>query len=448
MIGGPEIGEQTNVDVGGDPYGSLPSYFCIVYQRNTSAAEGDIHARLVDTNGVSSATIGTLLIDNSGGTLDAFPAVSKSNNTSTWNIVWQRDQSGIPTKIRGARVSWSGAAVAPSFLISNATQPERRPSVSSSISGTDNYMVACEVDFTIDNDIGLYAMTGASVATFSNLSAASNATLYNDQRDPSIDSDGAHFLIGFREFVGDVPGVGWAGWDVYASEAQWSTSGVSVRQHRMALATTSADEGEPQVASAESSNPAQTLADYTVIYNRGVEPFTAGLTDDVFAALVAGSYGGVIANFCTRNEVTCPCNFGPGVGGCANSSFASGAHMAAVNSSSTTNDQLRFDISGLKPNASALVFQGTSTLNFGFGFPLGDGVRCVGGTTIRFAPASASAAGTLSFPLPGQLPISWQGNVPTMGGFYYYQTWYRDTGNFCSAEVTNLSDALMVEWTP
>jgi hypothetical protein len=448
MIGGPEIGEQTNVDVGGDPYGSLPSYFCIVYQRNTSAAEGDIHARLVDTNGVSSATIGTLLIDNSGGTLDAFPAVSKSNNTSTWNIVWQRDQSGIPTKIRGARVSWSGAAVAPSFLISNATEPERRPSVSSSISGTDNYMVACEVDFTIDNDIGLYAMTGASVATFSNLSTASNATLYNDQRDPSIDSDGAHFLIGFREFVGDVPGVGWAGWDVYASEAQWSTSGVSVRQHRMALATTSADEGEPQVASAESSNPAQTLADYTVIYNRGVEPFTAGLTDDVFAALVAGSYGGVIANFCTRNEVTCPCNFGPGVGGCANSSFASGAHMAAVNSSSTTNDQLRFDITGLKPNASALVFQGTSTLNFGFGFPLGDGVRCVGGTTIRFAPASASAAGTLSFPPPGQLPISWQGNVPTMGGFYYYQTWYRDTGNFCSAEVTNLSDALMVEWTP
>lgn len=448
MIGGPEIGEQTNVDVGGDPYGFLPSYFCIVYQRNTSATEGDIHARLIDTAGVSSNTIGTLLIDNSGGTLDAFPAISKSNNTATWNIVWQRDQSGIPTKIRGARVSWSGAAVATSFQITNVSQPERRPSVSSSISGVDNYMVACERDFTSDNDIQLYALTGTTVSTSYNLSGANGAYLFNDQRDPSIDSDGAHFLIGFREFVGNVPGVGWAGWDVYASEAQWISSGISVRQHRMALATTSSDEGEPQVASAESSNPAQALADYTVIYNRGIEPSTAGPTDDVFAALVVGSYGGVIANFCTRNEVTCQCNFGPGVGGCANSSFASGAHMAAVNASSTTNDQLRFDISGLKPNATALVFQGTSTLNFGFGFSLGDGVRCVGGTTIRFAPASASAAGALSFPPPGQLPISWQGSVPTMGGFYYYQTWYRDTGNFCSAEVTNLSDALMVEWTP
>lgn len=447
VMSGPEVGEKFNVDVGGDPYPSTPSYFCLVYQRSTSATESDIHARLVDTAGAPNNSAGTVLIDNSSGTLDQFPAISKSNNTSTWNIAWQRDQAGQVSRIRCARVGWAGAIAAASFPISNTTLPERRPSVSSSITGTDNYMVACERDFSTDNDIELYALSGATVSTWFNLSGANGAYLFNDQREPSIDSDGAHFLIGFTEFVGNSGGL-WYGWDVFASEAQWITSGISVRQHRMALATTGADEGEPQVAAAESSTPGQGTADYTVIYNRGIEPVTAGPTQDVFAALVVGTYGGLIANFCTRNEVTCPCNFGPGLGGCANSSFVSGAHMSAVNASSTTNDQLRFNISGLKPNATALVFQGTGTLNLGFGFPLGDGVRCVGGFITRFVPTPASAAGTLSYPLVGQSPITSQGNVPIMGGFYYYQTWYRDTASFCSAEVTNLSDALMVEWTP
>lgn len=446
LISGPESGEKLNVDVGGDPYGSFPSYFCIVYQRNLSITEADIHGRMVDPTGVSNNTIGTLLIDNSGGTLDSFPAISKSNNTSVWNLAWQRDQSGQPSRIRGARVNWNGAAAAVSFPISNSSLPERRPSVSSSISGTSKYLVACERDFTTDNDIELYALDSAIVQTWSDLSGA-GPFLFNDQREPSIDSDGSHFLIAFSEFVGNSGG-GWSGWDVFASEVQWNATGISAREHRMAVATTGSDEGEPQVASAESSAPGQTTADYTVIYNRGIDPGTAGPTRDVLAALVAGSYGGLIANFCTRNEVSCPCNFGPGLGGCANSSFASGAHMSTVNPSRTTNDQLRFDISGLKPNVTALVFQGTGTLNAGFGFQLGDGVRCVGGFITRFVPSPASAAGTLSYPLIGQSPITVQGNVPVMGGFYYYQTWYRDTANFCSAEVTNLSDAVMVEWTP
>ncbi len=447
VMSGPEVGDKFNVDVGGDPYPSTPSYFCLVYQRSTSASESDIHARLVDTAGAPNSFAGTVLIDNSIGTLDQFPAISKSNGAADWNIAWQRDQAGQISRIRGARLGWSGAITAASFPISNSSLAERRPSVSSSISGTANYMVACERDFTTDNDIELYALSGATVSTWSNLSSANGAYLFNDQREPSIDSDGSHFLIAFTEFVGNSGGL-WYGWDVFASEAQWITSGISVRQHRMALATTGADEGEPQVAAAESSTPAQATADYTVIYNRGIEPGTAGPTQDVFAALVAGAYGGLIANFCTRNEVACPCNFGPGVGGCANSSFASGAHMSAVNPSRTTLDQLRFSISGLKPNATALVFQGTGTLNGGLGFPLADGVRCVGGIVTRFVPSLASASGTLLYPLVGQAPVTVQGNVPIMGGFYYYQTWYRDTASFCGTGVTNLSDALVVEWTP
>lgn len=433
--------DKFNVDVGGDPYPTPPSYFCVVYQRLWSVSDTDIHAQLVDANGTPSG--GALLVDNSFGTLDSAPTISKSNGAADWNFAWQRDASGQPSRVRGARVLWNGAISTPSFPISSGSQPERRPSVSSSITNTSNFMVACERDFVSDNDIMLYALTNGAVATSYNLSGADGGTLFRNQREPSIDSDGSHFTIGFAEQWPNAPFDD----DVYASEAQWNNFGVSIRQHRMPLATTGSHEGQVQIVAAESSNPAQGLADYTAIYNRGIEPVTAGPTDDVFAALVVGTYGGLIANFCSKADVSCPC-VGSGVGGCANSTFASGAHMAASGNSRTQSGSLQFQVSGLKPNATALIFQGTGTLNLGFGFPLGDGVRCVGGTTTRFVPAPASLGGTLTYPLVGQPSIASQGFVPLMGGFYYYQTWYRDTANFCTSDATNLSDALMVEWTP
>jgi hypothetical protein len=442
VVSGAEIGDKFNCDVGGDTYPSLPSSFCVVYERALSAADHDIHARLVDTSGVSQASPGTLFIDNSGATLDAYPTISKTNRSSEWMVAWQRDVSGQPTNVRGARVLWNGAVTAASFPISNTSLNERRPSVSSSVGTSTNFVVACERDFVSDNDIVLYAVSGASVAFSYNLSGADGATWFNDQREPSIDSDGSHFMIGFAEYP-NAP----SGWNVYASEAQWITSGMSVRQHRMALATTSANEGEVQIVAARSSSPNETYADYSAIYNRGIDPWTAGPTDDVFSALIEGTYGGLVANFCDKSGVACPC-FGSGVGGCPNSAFASGAHMAPTSFSRISNPNFGFAISGLKPNATALVFQGTGTINNGFGGPVGDGIRCVGGLITRFTPRSANAAGGLVFPQPTDPSLAWLGNIPPMGGFYYYQTWYRDTGAYCTSGVTNLSDAVMVEWTP
>jgi len=54
-------------------------------------------------------------------------------------------------------------------------------------------MVACERDFTADNDIQLHALTRTTVSTVYNLSGANGTFLFNDQREPSIDSDEAHW---------------------------------------------------------------------------------------------------------------------------------------------------------------------------------------------------------------------------------------------------------------
>ena len=437
LLSGPEAGEKLNVDVGGDPYGVAPSFFLIVYERVSSASDHEIHARLIDPDGQPNNTVGTIYVDNSAATLDVLPTVSKSNDAGNWNIAWQRNPVGGPEKVYGARVLWQGSVTATTFQISSGSIPQRAPSVSTSIRGTNRFVVAVEKDYSTDNDIWAYAVNGNVVETSANVSGG--PTLLQDQRQPAIDCDGAHFMVAYSELS--------ASYDVYASELEWTTAGLWLRESHMALATTNAVEGEPQVASAESSNPNQNAADYTVIYNRGVGS-TAGTTDDVFAALVVGSYGGEISTFCGKLDVTCPCGIGIGPGACPNSFNPAGAHLTASGYSKTTADNLTLTTTGMPPNKTSLLFQGTGLANFGIGVSIGDGMRCVGGAITRFTARANDSSGNSSYPQPGDASISVRGGVPLMGGTYYYQTWYRDPTSFCTSGATNLSDGLKVIWTP
>jgi hypothetical protein len=215
----------------------------------------------------------------------------------------------------------------------------------------------------------------------------------------------------------------------------------------MPLTVTDSQDGEAQVAAAESSNPGQTTADYTVTFNRGVGAF-AGPTPDVLSSLVVGSFGGEISTFCSKLEVVCPCGVGAGPGACPNSFNSAGAHLAATGNARTTADNLTLTTTGMPPNVSSLLFQGTGVANFGFGVPVGDGKRCVGGTITRFTARANDPSGNSYYPQPGDTSISLRGGVPMMGGTYYYQTWYRDPTAFCTGGVTNLSDGLKVTWTP
>lgn len=436
-----DTGEKFNVDCGGDPYPTLPASFFLVYERALSATDHDIHGRIVDTDG-NAGTLGTYYLDNSTGTLDALPSISKSNRADTWNIVWQRDVAGQARQIFGTRIQWAGGTVAATYPISVGTLNDSRPSVSSCLTGTARYLVAFDRDFISDRDIILQLYDGTTLVQTMNLSGTFSPTFFDDQGEASVDSDGSKFLVAYNEL--ETVGLQF---DIYAAELQWNANGMTVRENRIPVAVTPTSEQEAQVVAAESGNDNQTSTDYTVIFNRGAGPGT-GPANDVFAALVQGSNGGSILNFCTRATVSCPCNFGPGVGGCANSGNPSGAHMATIGNARTTQDTLSFQITGLRPNATCLVFQGTGTINAGFGSTLDDGVRCVGGFTRRFAAQVASPTGTSSYPPLFGAPISWVGLVPYEGGTYYYQTWYRDTANFCSVGTTNLSDALMVDWTP
>jgi hypothetical protein len=56
--------------------------------------------------------------------------------------------------------------------------------------------------------------------------------------------------------------------------------------------------------------------------------------------------------------------------------------------------------------------------------------------------------GAVTYPEPGDAPISVRGSIPPAGGDRTYQAWYRNIAPFCTPEGFNLSNGLRVTWYP
>src|SRR5262249_17879533 len=151
-----------------------------------AGSDTDIFARLVLSNGTLLGT-STILIDNSSGTLDANPSVSKSdgNQPATgqdWTIVWQRAFSSTDHDIRGAQVHWDGSITNMSFSIDASTSDDIRPAVSSVVDGTGtnrNYLVTYQRFYGPDNDIQGILLNSATALTGStDLSVLEGAAIF------------------------------------------------------------------------------------------------------------------------------------------------------------------------------------------------------------------------------------------------------------------------------
>jgi hypothetical protein len=60
-----------------------------------------------------------------------------------------------------------------------------------------------------------------------------------------------------------------------------------------------------------------------------------------------------------------------------------------------------------------------------------------------------AAAGSAGYgPATGDASISLVGAVPTAGGTFYYQSWYRDTAGLCAPSSFNVTNALSISWAP
>jgi len=428
-----DSGDKFHPDVGGDQFGSAPSWFMVVWERDFGTTDHDIHGATVDNMGAIS---GTIYIDNSGGTFDALPSISKSDQTSNWAVAWQRTFSATDHDIYGAIIGFSGAINSPTFNIDFTGNDDTNVSVSSPLNpNTAVYVVACQRDFGTDMDIIAFLMNGTAVTTSTDVSVADASNFLEDQVEPSVDSDGTDFAVVFSEsFMGST-----TDYDIYVDQL---TATLAIGEDHTNLAFSGDPEHNPEIGSRQGSGG--TATHFMAVWD---DAFSA--TDrDIFGAfwdIGPATMPGSITSFCPGDGsgTQCPCgNNGTAGHGCANSINPAGALLAATGNPSVSNDTVTLTGSGIQATAPGLFFQGTTSLAPGVVF--GDGLRCAGGTIIRLASHTASG-GIVSYPVGADQPIHIKGAV-NVGDTRYYQLWYRNAGAFCTSATFNLTNGIQIVW--
>jgi hypothetical protein len=158
---------------------------------------------------------------------------------------------------------------------------------------------------------------------------------------------------------------------------------------------------------------------------------------------IDSNWGPVGTPYCFGNGTgtPCPCgNNGAAGQGCANST-GSGSVLANTGGVSVSLDDAVLTTSGLPTNVFGITYMGTQPLYAGA--VLGDGLRCVGGSILRFPVKASGASG--SFSVGG--PVAASGGAIAAGSHWYFQTWHRDKLVPCGSQQ-NLSNAVAITFGP
>lgn len=151
--------------------------------------------------------------------------------------------------------------------------------------------------------------------------------------------------------------------------------------------------------------------------------------------------------FCTcETSGLAPCsNPGAADEGCVNQTGA-GGRMEGAGTSSISTDFLSLQISQLPANQFALVFMGSTSLDV----PLGNGRLCIGPTQIRLQVVPTDASGNATY---GPGIISYVSGLPSppsinIGSTWGFQAWYRDFLPACPSAGSNVTNGVVVTFTP
>lgn len=423
-------GPKRNPSVGGDPYPSGPAFYCVAYEREYDTFEDyDILVRLV---GADSSVTGPNYLSNSGDTRDEFPSVSKSNGGSTWMISWER-HTDSESNIWGGRIRFDGLTLSTPFQIT-AFNDDIYSSASSPLIGSQRTMVVYMRDFGTDWDIVASVLDGATVIQELNLSTTESTWFLQDQGQPTVDTDGQHFLVAYHENYESST----TDYDVYASDYRLMGNTLQLVQPHMTLGFATAFEGIPRVASAGGS--AGPNKRFLVAFHKN----TSSGNSDVMGALVDTQEGGTWSFFCKGDGSagTCPCgNNGLPNHGCGNSVNSEGAFLSLSGTPSTVNDTAVLSL-GAAPSVALCIFEQSTPANPSV---FGDGLGCIGPGMVRIATKTASA-GAVNYPVAGELPLHSKGGVSFDGGTYGYQVWYRNSANYCTSAAFNISNGVLVNW--
>jgi hypothetical protein len=145
----------------------------------------------------------------------------------------------------------------------------------------------------------------------------------------------------------------------------------------------------------------------------------------------------------------CPCGNSSELGqgrGCKHSGNK-GARLSVGGVASLAADSVVLHAYDLRPT-STLFFQGSTQLNLGLGLVFGDGLRCAGAPLQRLGLVDTPGDGYSTYPdQTNTTPISLRGHVHA-GEVKTYQVFYRDTGSFCTPNMFNMTNGVVVVWGP
>lgn len=167
------------------------------------------------------------------------------------------------------------------------------------------------------------------------------------------------------------------------------------------------------------------------------------------AVALAGTDGFPVGNsFCVGDGsvLACPCGNNSPVGsnrGCVNSSGVGGG-LSATGVASVASDSVKLWASGMT-GSTCVFFQGSAQ---GTPVVVDDGMGCVGGTIVRLGTKAITASAS-SYPQVGDSTISVRGALPSIGGTYTYQTFYRNaSAAFCPPATSNRTNGVLLTWAP
>ncbi len=442
-IGGSAAGDKMTPDVGGDPSTSGSTRFCVVFEHTLGGGDSEIGFRQVTSN---SALIGAAPTYFADATVERnyAPSVSRSKGSTSWGIAWLHEISfpfGVGVFV--ASVDGGGTTTTTPFALPTVLNTiVATPCVSSPLTGSVRYAVvySSRSIFPLGSpaDVIVTAVDGGTILQTVNLMTLENSGQQaQNQVEPSVDSDGQHFLVAYSERNATFGHYECFVSDIYLAGNQLGLSQSHVIVHPGL--------GLSQRVSQIAAKPALsgTSHRYAVIY----EIRQNDQNHDVVAKLFDGFEGGTTGSFCPGDGtlVACPCGNDSVQGrGCSNSVNSDGALLAASGTASTVNDTLRLQASALPPSSTCLFFQGTVQNSPNV---FGDGLLCTAGTVVRLATKTVML-GAVQYPAPGSSDpsISVRGAVPLNGGQRYYQVWYRNAAAFCTSATFNLTNGVSVSW--
>lgn len=232
-------GDKLHPDVGGDPSLAQPTYFTVVWERDLTATDHDIHMKQVTWDGLLRSAAPTALANSV--TNQRNPSISKSNGPSRgdasnqkWAVVWQQTFNATDEDIHGCVLTWDGQIVQVAgnntFPIETSTQNDLWPEVSSP-TDDDGVRRFLTVMHRGSGEIAArgFTTTGTQLA-FANLTQQSTLVPSSwPALRPKVDCDGVRFTVGYDSLYS---GSG-TDWDVRTTLVGFENGGLVIRDEAL-----------------------------------------------------------------------------------------------------------------------------------------------------------------------------------------------------------------------